>query len=107
MRYRDLRWPCDHPVVMQRGQQDMRARIVNISTSGARVESERALERGERVAIGLAGPPVMAEVRWVRGGLAGLRFDRVLTPREIGTARKAETGGRRGGGWNLHLRELR
>ena len=96
MRFRDMRWPCEHPVLLLRGDRGLAGRILNISTGGARIAVGSALERGERLRLDLKGPaPVTAEVRWVRAGLAGVRFDRVLTARELTLVRKA--GGTRTG----------
>lgn len=90
MRFRDMRWPCDHPVLLFRGERGLAGRIRNISTGGARVELGEALEQGERLRLDLKGPaPVTAEVRWVRAGMAGLRFDRMLGARELTLVRKA------------------
>jgi hypothetical protein len=107
MQYRDMRWPCDHPVVLVLGDRKLQGRILNVSSAGARVRLAEAPERGTQVRLDLQGPPLVAQVRWVRGGQAGLRFDRGLTPREIGLVRKAErTQMRAAPGWNLQLREL-
>lgn len=106
MRYRDLRWPCDHPVVLLRGEVGIGGRILNISTSGARLRVADPLAQGARVFLDLHDGPIGAEVRWSRGDLVGLRFDRLLTPREVGVARKALTLVRRGTGWSGQFREL-
>lgn len=107
MRYRDMRWPCEHPVVLNLGDRTLQAQILNISGGGARLRLAEAPERGARLRLDLQGPPLGAEVRWVRAGQAGLRFDRTLTPREIGLVRKAQaTQSRAAPGWNLQLREL-
>ena len=106
MRYRDLRWPCDHAVTLIMGEVGVTGRIVNISGLGARVALDQPVGRGDRVMLNLTGLPLWAEVRWTRGKLAGLRFDRELTARETATVRKAETAVRLRKGWNLHLREL-
>lgn len=108
MRYRDMRWPCDHPVVLTLGDRKMQGRILNISSSGARLSLPDPPERGARVRLDLQGPPLWAEVRWLRGGQVGLRFGRAITPREIALVRKAERTQMRtpGSGWNLQLREM-
>jgi hypothetical protein len=106
MRYRELRWPCDHPVTLLRGDRGLDGRIVNISNSGARVVLDEPLGQGERVMLNVTGQPLPGEVRWVRGKLAGLRFDRLLTPRETAIVRKTDCARQQRKGWNLQLREL-
>lgn len=108
MQYRDIRWPCDHPVVLHLGDRKLQGRILNISSNGARLSLPDAPDRGAKVRLDLQGAPLTAEVRWVRGGQAGLRFDRGLTQREVALARKAERTRMRsvGTGWNLQLREM-
>lgn len=108
MRHRDMRWPCDHPVVLMLGDRKLQGRILNISSAGARLGLPDAPDRGARVRLDLQGPPLWAEVRWLRNGQAGLRFDRPLTPREIALVRKVERTQMRsvGTGWNLQLREM-
>ena len=107
MRFRDQRWPCDHPVTLLHGDRGVRGRIVNISTSGARVALEGGeVGQGEKIVVNLTDAPVPGQVRWVRGNLAGLRFDRLLTPRETAVVRKTDTARQQRKGWNLHLHEL-
>lgn len=85
--------------------------MINISAEGARLSGLGGLTPGEtlRLEPGTACPPLEAEVRWVRGTLAGLRFSRDLAPRQVAMIRRsiATSPGHRPGGWNLQLRELR
>ncbi|WP_417600410.1 PilZ domain-containing protein [Pararhodobacter oceanensis] len=112
MRYRDHRFACDHPVaVLDAADRRQTAMVVNVSRDGARLARAQGLMVGQhlRVFIMPNMPPNRAEVRWVREGLAGLRFAVPLSPREIAMARKSH--GHRAGAVHqanrLGLRELR
>ena len=53
----------------------------DVSTDGCKVELVEAVDAGERVIVRLpALEPLGADVVWVRGTHAGLRFDRPLHP---------------------------
>jgi hypothetical protein len=106
MRHREMRWPCDHPIVLKGNGWEAAGRIVNISTAGARVAVQPIPERGARLRIDLQGPPLTGEVRWARSGLVGLRFDRLLLPRELALVRKAGMAARRPPRRHLPLREM-
>jgi hypothetical protein len=55
------------------------ARVVNISTSGAMLETAVIPLLDEHVVISFDGcTPVHAAVRWVKGGRVGVHFGRVL-----------------------------
>ena len=54
---------------------------LDLSTHGCRVELVEAADRGERVVVRLRGlEPLGADVAWVQGIHAGLRFHRPLHP---------------------------
>lgn len=96
MRYREFRWPCDYPVRLSGSAWDCAARVVNVHLHGARVDCDRALEPGGQLRMIVPGATIEAEVRWVRGRFAGLRFDRPLTARQLGLLRKADAPRLRG-----------
>lgn len=62
-------------------------RLHNISPGGLLLESDRALEQGERLTIDLphAGP-TNAQVVWRSGSLHGCRFDQALSPAVLSAA---------------------
>lgn len=74
------RHPVDHQVIGEhRRLGDMQLRIVNISAHGFMIESETALERGERVTIRL---PQIGQIEahkiWGTGTRAGFQFERII-----------------------------
>lgn len=62
----------------------MRAHILDVSASGARVHSPSPLAMGARVTLMLPGEHRRAEVAWSRETKAGLRFDVPLSQAMIG-----------------------
>lgn len=88
-RYREYRCPCAASVVALTGEGRQRAEIVNISSTGARLSGAEGLEEGAtlRLEVMAGMEPLKAEVRWVRGALAGLRFARPLGPEMIARLR--------------------
>lgn len=87
------------------------AMVINVSRQGARLARVEGLVEGQRLRVFIAPhlPPSEAVVRWVRAGLAGLRFTLPLSERMITLARKSHghRAGAKAQGYNLGLRELR
>jgi hypothetical protein len=106
MQFREVRWPCDYPIGI-RGRAGLRqARVVNLSSLGARILID-GLDRGETVRLELPQGWVAASVRWVRAGMAGLRFDQPLGARDMARIRGQKAGPLARPRWNLTLQELR
>ncbi len=109
MRYREMRWPVDYPVVVLRGSDRIAATIVNVSSGGARLQLAQELANGEVVTVALGNKRLAATVRWCRAGMCGLRLLTPLQRPDLATIRQgrpnadAVTSGR----WNSHLHELR
>ncbi len=80
MRYREYRWPCDFPVLVERPSGTIPARLRNVSHWGARLTAHTAFAPAERVRLRLGSlfPPLQA----------GLRFERALTAKELTLIRK-------------------
>jgi uncharacterized protein YabE (DUF348 family) len=58
--------------------------ISDVSLEGMQLASKVALSAGDRVSIRLPDrTTVRAEVRWVRGDRAGLRFDEQISPWQL------------------------
>lgn len=113
MNYREYRYPCGREVTVTLPDRKVRGTIINISTYGARLGGVQSLKVGYRIRIdpGPGCPIREGEVRWVRNGLAGLRFDTALDERII-SAIRLSNGHRTPphaakGSWNLRLREMR
>ncbi|WP_209426911.1 PilZ domain-containing protein [Pararhodobacter sp. SW119] len=109
MRYREMRWPCDYPVLLLHGGQRASAVVVNVSSGGARLRTELAVAVGEVLTVDLGKRRFAGTVRWVRSGMIGLRLLTPLSKPDLATIRRgrenadAVTSGR----WNTHLHELR
>jgi hypothetical protein len=106
MRFRELRWPCDQPIGLRGPAGQMTVRIVNLSTHGARIAAE-GLGRGDRIEVQMWSGPITGSVRWVRDGLAGLRFAHPVTPRDMARIRGQQLNTPQRTKWNLTLHELR
>lgn len=96
MRYREMRIPCDTEIAVTLGEEARRARFVNISPSGARLEGLTGLSPGCLVTLQHLGRSWRARVAWCRDGQAGLRFPISLSDEEIGFLRGT---GARPGSW--------
>ena len=65
---------ADYAVFELRGGRH-RVRLVNISVSGAMIESDHIPHIGERIALEVLGAPRLEGfVRWVKNGRIGLNF---------------------------------
>jgi hypothetical protein len=107
VRFRDYRWPCAYEADVTVRTQRSRATIVNITVAGASLIDVPRVELGDRIEITFLGRSVPAEVRWVRKGRCGVRFEARLATADVMTIRQS-VGGRTGGGMRQHaLRELR
>jgi len=118
MKYREIRFPCDFSTVFVLGERaderladrvgdrSVRALVQNVSTRGARIQTDFALRIGDQIVLSLPGGPQRATVRWVGDVLAGVRFDRALPAQTISAMRGSHGSRLARSGWNLHLREF-
>jgi len=92
MRYREYRCPCDHPVSMSLPDgRRVAGVVVNISPEGARLARIDGLSAGDMLQsdFGSGCPPRDAQVRWVHGGYAGVRFGQRMDARTMAVVRKS------------------
>jgi hypothetical protein len=87
MRYREMRVPCDTEVTVLVGEEARRARFVNISPSGARIEGLGCVPRDSLVTLAHAGTRIAARVVWSNDLHAGLRFPLPISASDIGALR--------------------
>ena len=108
MRYRETRLPCGTEVAVALGEEVRRARIVNISPSGARLEGLGRLPRDALVMLAHLGSRVAAWVAWSNDRQAGLRFPRPLSDEDVAALRGVggATGTRVLPGSRARFREL-
>lgn len=109
MRYREMRWPCEFPVIVLQGNNRMQAMIMNVSAGGARLRVESLPEPGQIVTLELGGKAYAATVRWCRAGKGGLRLLTPLSKQELAMIRRGrpQTDAVVSGRWNTHLHEMR
>jgi hypothetical protein len=99
MRYRDYRWPCAYDLDADGPGGRCAITIRNISDRGAQVMGARGWGPGDRVTLRYRGGPIAAEVRWVAGDLAGLRFAAPVGAYDLSVIRRAAATAA-GGGWS-------
>lgn len=88
MRYREMRWPCQFDIGVERGGTRRSATLRNIARPGAMVAGAGPVAPGERLVLSLLGRRLGAEVRWARGELCGVRFDAPLSAAEVMAVRR-------------------
>ncbi len=91
-----MRWPCSQPLLATLNGTTHKAVLINISASGARLKGLQGLAPGNRLILRHLNRTLMAEVRWTRAGLCGVRFAAPLKHDELtmirqGVARSGTT----------------
>jgi len=91
MKYREYRYPCQHPVTVWLRDQAVRAVVVNLGQRGARLTKIADASCGDALRIdpGSGCPAQRAEIRWVDARHIGVRFDHPLDARSMAIMRKA------------------
>jgi diguanylate cyclase (GGDEF)-like protein len=78
------------------------ARVRNISTGGALIESDRVLPKESKVQLDLPGCGSLGgEVRWSEGRRMGIQFEQEFDLRRLGPAKERAFGAKLGGYTNL------
>lgn len=83
MKFREQRWPCRYPVVLDRRGERVRALLGNIAGEGALLVGVDESHPGERLVLHLLQRRLEAEVRWARGTRCGVRFATPLSPLDV------------------------
>jgi hypothetical protein len=97
MRHREMRYPCDNDVVVALGDEPRRARLVNLSITGAKLEELGRVPRDALVSLSYMNARITARVVWSNDRHTGLRFMRPLSNAELHGLRGV--GGRGAGAW--------
>jgi hypothetical protein len=106
MRYREPRFVSDVQVRVESFGVQHRARLVNISPSGARLAGLHTLARGQPVVIFHLTSQVHARVMWSNASQTGVAFTRQLSQAEVNAIRGVGDA-RAAGAWSsMQLREL-
>lgn len=100
MQFRQLRWPCRHPLTVERAGRHSRASLGNIAAGGALVVGLDGVGVGETLILHLPGGRRTAEVRWAAAARCGIRFAAPLQKAELDLIRGRPGRGAR----HLHLR---
>ena len=94
MRFRPRRMPARYETTAELQVRLARVTVRDVSADGARIEGAGPLEVATRCALRVVGDVLMARVRWVAAGSAGIQFDKPLSPRQLDTLRAASRPGR-------------
>ena len=87
MRYRQQRFPADAQVRLERAGTQSRARLVNISPTGARLSDVGLLPTGELVILSHLTSLISARVVWSNERQTGVAFGRPLTQAQVNSIR--------------------
>lgn len=87
---------CDAPVTIRSGAQIIKARVVDISQGGIKVESDQPIPLGEAVVLLPDLYPLAAFVRWSDGCFTGIGFAELVPFRRLLDWTRAWSGGGQG-----------
>ncbi len=97
MRYREPRYPCDTDVLVLHDGDRRRARLVNLGSTGARIEGLGTVPRRAAVTLSHIGALYPATVVWSNPRRTGLRFWQRLSAAQVAALR--QVGSHDGEGW--------
>ncbi|SDE81230.1 PilZ domain-containing protein [Limimaricola pyoseonensis] len=106
MRYREQRYPSDRELRVEHGGQTVRASLVNISATGARLARLGRLPSDAAVTLCHLNLRLPARVVWSNERQTGVRFVMPLGASEVNAFRGAAGGFAGPGAWDHGLREL-
>ena len=106
MRHRQPRFAADTQVRVEHAGLLSRARLINVSSSGARLADLGILPRGELVALSYLNTQVRARVVWSNERQTGVAFVQPLSQTEVNSIRGVG-GPNAAGSWSsMPFREL-
>lgn len=91
MRYRSNRWPSQTQITMQTVSGHQTAYARNISQGGARLH-DIDTKAGERMVLVFNEMCFPCWVIWTRDNMAGIRFDRMISPSQVALIRGERQG---------------
>ncbi|WP_368184536.1 PilZ domain-containing protein [Aestuariibius sp. HNIBRBA575] len=91
MRYRSNRLPSQTLVNLRRETGVVLGDLRNISQGGARVHGVE-LEAGEKLTMEMDDLMFPCWVIWARDNMAGIRFDKMITPSQVSLLRQERSG---------------
>ena len=83
MKYRAHRHPTRFPVNLEAGEARVQTTMLNVSATGASIETDAAFTVGSTVEISCSGTRLRATVCWSTDRMAGLAFGRPLSAAEL------------------------
>lgn len=93
MRYRDTRWPSNCDLTVETPQGRGRARVVNVSATGLRLQGAPPVARGGLISLQFAGERASARITWAYDDLCGARFTLPVSRRQLDILRQSKGGG--------------
>ncbi|MFT6533601.1 MAG: hypothetical protein ACJASC_003165 [Limimaricola cinnabarinus] len=106
MRYRNMRYPADSECRVELNGSVNRARLVDISPSGARLKGLPALQSNSRIIICHTYRRIAAQVIWSNDRYTGVRFSMPLGTQEVNDIRGVVASGGFGSQGNHGFREM-
>lgn len=77
------RRPVAAPAILLTGSGQMKAKLANVSRTGALAEAMRPPVRGSSVVVAFRGCTIPALVAWVAGCRFGLEFEQLLSEEQL------------------------
>lgn len=99
MRHRDQRFPCDTELTVVHDGTACRARLVNVSVTGGRLEGAGRVPRGATLWLHYLNARIAARVVWSTERQAAIQFAEPLTPASFSALRREGGRAPTGGGW--------
>ncbi|MBI1416164.1 MAG: hypothetical protein GC146_02980 [Limimaricola sp.] len=93
MRYRDTRWPSSCDLTVETPQGRGRARVINVSATGLRLQGAPPMARGALIVLHFASERVSARITWVHGDLCGGSFALPVSRRQLDILRQTKGSG--------------
>ncbi len=89
MKFRSPRAASHYQSTLTDADNKQKVTVRDITDAGARVEiGKTELTIGDPIKLWILEKPHSAQVRWVRNGAIGVRFDQALSPRELAVIRQ-------------------
>lgn len=92
MQYRSMRYPADNEFRVEFDGREIRARLVDISPSGARLKDFVDVQPGARIVLCHLYRRIPAEVVWHRPPYTGVRFATPLGNQDLDAIRGVTQG---------------
>ena len=92
MQYRPHRYPTQFPIRLKTPDGFKDATLLDVNETGARVQGQAHLRRGDIVTVLALNEHVPGTVRWVGNDRVGISFSPAISRRVVDILRRAEKG---------------